>query len=170
MASAITTQQTARQVFVIYTTDENTKLWAKYCKSSSCDETPMDFGNPTLLWSTKSKNATIVRPSVSLDYIQYPMVAFFEVITNSTGTYNSIVVARCTINCETTIINMVESVSEPSIEDSQLASQFLFGDPAVVYMRTNRSLVYIRCQDWACRESAMLSSLDDAVSSPIIMM
>jgi len=169
MASAINMQTKERQVFVIYTTDENTNLWAKYCKSSSCDETPMDFGNPTLLYSTKRKNATIVRPSINLDYIQYPMVAFFEVKTNSTRTYNSIIIARCTINCETAIVNMVESVREPSVEDSKLASQFLFGDPAVVYMRTNGSLEYIRCQDWECIEPAMLSSLDDAVSSPLIM-
>lgn len=97
------------------------------------------------------------------------MVTFFQVMTNSTGTYTSIGIARCaTLNCETPIVNLVEEVHETSVENSRLASQFIFYDPAVVYMRSNHSLEYIRCQDWFCEKPAKHLSLDDAISLQMV--
>ena len=131
----------------------------------------MDFGDPILMLNLKGKNATILLPSVNIDILGYPMVTFFQVITNSTGTYNYIGLARCiTLNCAFPIVDIVEALHEPSVVNSRLASHFVFWNPAVAYMRANHSLQYIRCQDSWCEKHVMRRSLDDAVMSKIVMM
>jgi len=171
MASAMIMTPTEQQVVVVYTTDESIKLYAKSCQSKNCNETPMNFGDRILMLSMKGENTTISQPTVNIDFLGYPMVTFFQVMTNSTGTYNYIGIARCaTLNCELPIINIVEAPHEPSIVNSRLSSQFLFCNPAVVYMRTNHSLEYIRCQDCWCEKPAMRMLLDDAVASQRLMM
>jgi len=162
---------TTQQIDVVYCTDENTNLWAKTCEWNECEESQMGLGNRSLIWTTKGKNATIFKPTLTMDYYGYPMVAFFQITTNSTGTYNSIVIARCwTLNCQSLIVHVVDTMVESTVQNSKLSPQYLFYNPAVVYMKANGSLEYIRCQDPSCTKRVWHNCLDDAVAStPVIV-
>jgi len=154
--------RSGHQIIMVYTSEDNTKLYSKSCLSDKCESTPMSFSEH-LIWKTLGENTTITKPSVAIDYTGWPMITFFQVTKNSSGIFNSIGIARCvSVECQNPIATIVVSLNETSVQSSWLAPQFLFYDPAVVYTRTNHSLEYIRCQDYICAKRAMHVCLDDA--------